>query len=192
MGFNENWYSEDQTHFLAMLARLAKPLKGAVIEFGCWEGKSTCVLANAVWPDAVIAVDTWKGNIDESPDHVSVASAKERDVLSTFKKNVQTMTKGNVETVVSDCHRFMESYGQPIKLCHIDACHDYNSVRRSITAVLPLLVRGGLLCGDDIATAHKFRVDLDGGVERAVTECLPGFQTRGNIWYWTKGPKHED
>jgi hypothetical protein len=34
--------------------------------------------------------------------------------------------------------------------------------------------------------AGKNRVDLEGGVERAVEELLPNFRSIGNLWYWVK------
>src|SRR5205814_6573412 len=46
-----------------------------------------------------------------------------------------------------------------------------------------------IICGDDLETAHAGREDLQGGVERAVRELLPGFAAIDNFWYWQKqGP----
>ena len=143
MTFNENWYSDEQASLLASLGRSVRSLDGAVIEIGCWEGKSTCALANAVYPDVVIAVDSWKGNIDENLNHPSVHIAKSRDVLSVFKSNVARLTKGNVDIVVADCHNFLAAHKEPVKFCHIDACHDYLSVARTIRVLLPSVVPGG-------------------------------------------------
>jgi hypothetical protein len=77
-------------------------------------------------------------------------------------------------------------FDHPVKFCHIDASHDYNSVHRTIAALLPKLVPGGILCGDDFESAHAGRHDLGGGVERAVRELLPGFEVSGNFWWWAK------
>ncbi|MBS1714932.1 MAG: class I SAM-dependent methyltransferase [Armatimonadetes bacterium] len=184
MSFREQWYSDEQARFLAVLARLCRPLEGSVLEFGSWEGKSTCAIANSVHPQVVTAVDTWQGSADEDPEHVSVKAAKERDVKAMFDSNVRALTAGNIRAVVEDCHRFMEDYASPVKFCHIDASHDYDSVSRSIRAVLPNLVEGGILCGDDFINASSLAPGLNGGVERAVRECLPGFLSRGNLWYW--------
>ena len=52
--------------------------------------------------------------------------------------------------------------------------------------MLPLVVEGGMLCGDDYVNANKGRADLQGGVERAVTDCLPGHTVQDNIWSWIK------
>src|SRR5450631_1945765 len=90
--FTEDWYSEPSCIALAGLARKVRGLIGRVVEIGCWEGKSTVALANEVWPSRVDAVDTWMG----SPGEVSEKLAAERDVLAQFRKNIATLTQGNV------------------------------------------------------------------------------------------------
>jgi hypothetical protein len=47
------------------------------------------------------------------------------------------------------------------------------------------MVAGGIMCGDDILSAHINRHDLHGGVERAVRELLPGYKVYDNLWYYT-------
>jgi predicted O-methyltransferase YrrM len=182
--FHENWYSEQQLRLLAESYTLVRRLPGAVVEIGSWEGRSTVELANACYPETLIAVDTWEGNLDEAADHPSVLIARQRDVLAVFLHNLRTLTRGNVLALRMDCHAFLASCVGPVKFCHIDASHDYRSVRRTLEALLPNLVPGAILCGDDFQTAHAGRADLQGGVERAVRECLPGFQVSGNFWHW--------
>ena len=86
----------------------------------------------------------------------------------------------------ADCHEFLKTWRGPIKFAHIDASNDYISVKRTLEALLPWMVPGGLLCGDDILTASAGRQDLNGGVERAVRETLPGWQQVHNLWMWRK------
>ena len=64
--FNESWYSDSQLNNLINLLNQVKMLNGAIIEIGCWEGRSTIKLANACYPETLICNDTWLGNIDES------------------------------------------------------------------------------------------------------------------------------
>lgn len=186
MTFHEQWYSEAQCQLLQELVRSVKFLDGSIIEFGSWEGKSTCALANAAYPEIVLAVDTWKGNVDEGESHPSVLIASSRNVRENFDENVSILTRGNVKAVQQDCHEFMAEYTDPVKFCHIDACHDYDSVSRSLAAVLPYMVEGGIMCGDDFLTAHREREDLGGGVERAVSETLLGYKNIDNLWFWRK------
>ena len=132
MPFNEDWYDKTQLKNLVRLYRHVRPLRGLVIEIGCWEGRSTCKLANAAYPDLLHAVDTWQGNVAEGDDHPSVRIAKNRDVFAVFEHNVARLTKGNVETHRQDCFEFLANLREPVKFCHIDAAHDYKSVKRTI------------------------------------------------------------
>jgi len=184
--FTENWYPEYQSRSLNKLARRVRHLHGAVVEIGSWEGRSAITLANASYPTEVFAVDTWGGNVGESPDHPSVVAATERDVFMQFAVNINHMTRKNVFPFVMTSSEFLSCFKAPVKLCHIDACHDYHNVKRDIQGVLRYVVPGGILCGDDFANAHARRADLQGGVERAVRELLPGFRTKRNFWYWQK------
>lgn len=186
--FTEQWYTDTQLQMLGAAYNAARKLQGDIIEIGCWEGKSTVTLANICYPETLIAVDSWLGNTAETEltgrEHETQAILKTRDVYSTFTQNIAAGTKGNVQVIKDDCFNWLATYQGQIKFCHIDASHDYPSVRRTIEALLPRLVPGAVLCGDDVLYAHKGRADLLGGVERAVSECLPGFRAAGNFWWW--------
>jgi hypothetical protein len=184
--FHEDWYPDDQIFHTIAAYKRTRGLDGANIAIGCWEGKSTIALANACHPEPLIAVDTWTGHDAEHPDHPTVRLARERDVFAQFEKNVRALTAGNVIPARREAHDFLAEWTEPIKFAHIDASHDYQSVRRTIEACLRLVVPGGVLCGDDILSADLSRVDLDGGVERAVRELLPGFEQQHNFWWWQR------
>ena len=184
--FHENWYGESQCKVLADTVEKVKNLEGKIIEIGCWEGRSTIALANAIHPEVLYAVDTWEGNYDENPNHPTVHWAKERDIYLEFRNNIQELTKGNVFPNKMDCFLYLASLQDKVKFCHIDASHDYVSVKQTIRMLLPKLVPGGILCGDDYCTAHAGRDDLQGGVEKAVREMCPGYVVVENFWYWVK------
>lgn len=183
-GFTDNWYSPAQLEMLVSTFEKAKDIEGTIVEIGCWEGKSTCALANAAYPETVTAVDTWEGNVAEGENHPSVLKAKQRNVYEAFLGNVKKRTKGNVIAQKSDCFQFLEKFEGKIKFCHIDAAHDYESVTRVIEMLKPHLVKGAVLCGDDFLAAGIDRKELGGGVERAVRVCCPGFTTKENFWFW--------
>jgi beta-1,4-mannosyl-glycoprotein beta-1,4-N-acetylglucosaminyltransferase len=184
--FHENWYADDQVLRICDLLAGVRSLPGAAIEIGCWEGKSTVALAHACHPEPLIAIDNWEGNLDESPGHGSVHLARQRDIYGQFLVNIQLLTKGNVKPVRTDCHEFLRKWHGPIKFAHIDASANYASVKSMLAALLPWMVPGGVLCGDDILTASIGRQDLDGGVERAVREMLPKWRQVHNLWLWRK------
>jgi len=188
--FHESWYEDKQLKLLEKKVKNTKNLEGEIIEIGCWEGKSTVVIANACYPENVDAVDTWKGNLDESPDHISVQIARERDVFSVFQENVKKLTKGNINPYKQDCFLYLEKLANPVKFCHIDASHDYKSVKKTLHMLLPKLVDRAIICGDDYAAAHIGRKDLEGGVERAVKEMCPLHFSNGNFWWYIHLKKH--
>ena len=94
------------------------------------------------------------------------------------------LTKSNYVVKKQDCIKFLQDYNEPIKFIHIDASHDYDSVYNTIKLVLPNMVKGGVICGDDFLSANKDRLDLNGGVERAVSELLPNYKNIDNLWFW--------
>ena len=174
MTFTEDWFSVQSERALANLALTTGRLSGKVVEVGCWEGRSTCALANAVAPDTLHAVDTWAG----SPGEPSERLAGERDVLATFKANIQTLTAGNVEIHHESWQDFFSRDVGPIRLLHIDASHSYDEVRGNIEAALPFIVPGGIVCGDD---AHY------GPVTDAARDVLQHFYVVASLWVWRKG-----
>lgn len=191
MRFIEDWYSAGQLNDLCRLYEHVRNSPGITVEFGCWQGKSTVELAKTCFPERICAVDHWRGNLDEDPNHVSVALGRKRDVYAEFLSNIGEYARGNVDVFRMDWRDFIEELlaqpKGPIKFCHIDASHDYRSVRDNIAAVLPLLGNCAVICGDDFQSASAARLDLEGGVERAVRELLPEFQSIGNLWYWLRG-----
>ncbi len=186
--FHENWYSDEQINNLKKIANLTKNLQGVNIEIGCWEGKSTIQLANVFNPEKLICNDTWLGNVEESKvtgiKHLTELILEERDVYSTFINNMDNNTNKNYIVVKEDCLKWLENFNEPIKFIHIDASHEYESVFKTIKLVLPKMVKGGIICGDDFLSANMNRLDLHGGVERAVRETLPGFKNINNLWFY--------
>jgi hypothetical protein len=157
--FHEDWYSGDQALYMAQIARSAP--KGAIVEIGCWEGKSTVVLAQMVAPRVVHCVDHWQGNADEGEGHPATVAAAERDVLAQFMRNTYLLTNQNTLTERADWRDWIKEWDEGhesnglwrdypgIAFLHLDAAHDRASVRDCLTAIKPFLVPGAILCGDD-------------------------------------------
>lgn len=186
--FNEDWYPDSQINNLEVLVKKISNISGSIIEVGCWEGKSTKTIANSCYPETLICNDTWLGNVEESKItgqiHITELILKKRDVYSIFIENMNILTKGNYTVVKRDCIEWLSEYNDPIKFIHIDASHEYESVSKTIQNVLPKIVKGGIICGDDFINANIHRIDLCGGVERAVKELLPNYKNIDNLWYW--------
>lgn len=170
--FHEAWYTGEQAAYIGWLAQQA-PQNGMFIEIGCWEGRSSIALAQTIAPKELICVDHWKGNIDEGHD-VSIALAQERDVYATFARNVELLAPGNIRVHRMDWRDY--ELNEPIAFAHIDGSHDYDSVADCIKALLPHLLPGAILCGDDLYAD---------GVYRAVHDLLPNVQDiSGRLWVW--------
>jgi len=183
-----DWYPDTQVSLLVSLCPKVREIEGMVIEIGCWEGKSTIALANACFPETLYCNDTWLGNQAESSLtgvlHNTEVILKEYDVFSAFTNNMNTQTKGNYTVVKKDCMLWLKEIKGPIKLCHVDASHDYDSVKQTLELLRPLMAPNGIICGDDFINSHAKRVDLKGGVERAVREILPTAVNDNNFWWW--------
>ena len=182
--FNEQWYGEAELKRLQAAVRLTAKQEGAVIEIGSWEGRSTAVIANSCFPATVMAVDTWQGAPTEGANHITVQLAKSRDVFAIFEQNMRAMTRGNVIPHRVDALEFLRDLEGPIRFCHIDAAHDYESVHETLRLLIPKLSEGSVLFGHDYESANAGRADLNGGVERAVRELLPNHSAVGNTWLY--------
>lgn len=189
--FDDAWYPDEQIAQLRACANSTVHLTGSVVEVGSWKGKSTIALAQVFDPDIVCAVDTWRGSIDESPDHETVRIIAQQNIREVFQSNVRIYGLPNIQMYVMDWREFFTNYRtrtfrDGIRFLHLDGSHDYHSVFDNIQAALPHIVPGGMICGDDILTAHAGRTDLYGGVEKAVRDALPGYGQNGNFWWWRK------
>ena len=173
MTFTEEWFCTESQAALASLADRTSHLDGAVIEVGCWEGRSTIALANAVHPAVVHAVDTWQG----SPGEISADLASQRDVYATFCDNIDQSTAGNVEPHRMGWREFFATWDGPIRLIHIDATHTYDEVRDNIQTALPFVVPGGVIAGDD--NHHP-------PIQQAVWDTLGNAWLTATLWHWTK------
>lgn len=169
--FGEMWFSEENQQVLAALVEDTDTLPGLVVEVGSWTGRSTVVLANACYPSVVHAVDTWEG----SPGEISTELAQQRDIHAEFQRNIRDLTRLNVEEHRMGWREWFAVNLSPIRFLFIDAEHTYREVHDNITAALPQITPGGIVCGDD---AHH------PPVAQAVIEHFPEASVSGTVW-WT-------
>lgn len=183
---NQDWYSANQCHKLAEIYTEVKDLSGLVIEIGCWEGKSTMSLANACYPDVLLCNDTWAGNIDEEvfvgEKHITTLLLQYQNVYETFINNMDNFTKKNYKVIKQDCLQWIPTINEPVKFCHIDANHDYHSVKKTIDLIKPFMIKGGIVCGDDYPCDFESHA---GGVYRAVNESFTNVNVFERLW-WVK------
>jgi hypothetical protein len=85
------------------------------------------------------------------------------------------LTHGNVETHRMGWREFFAGFAGRVKLVHIDAEHTYREVADNIETVLPFMVPGGVICGDD---AHH------PPVVSAVMDTLGEYDREATLWFW--------
>jgi predicted O-methyltransferase YrrM len=168
--FADEWISVSTLHELARLVESVEDVPGAIMEFGCWEGRSLVWIANAAGDRPVHAVDHWRGNIG---DDYTQAAVQSRDVYGQFLINTAHLS--NVRVHRSSTEDFMVTWNAPIAFLHIDADHDYQPVKDQIVWALERLAPGGVLCGDDYSQRWE-------GVMKAVDELLPDREVFGCMW----------
>lgn len=170
MKFDEDWFCQESQDALADLARQTDDVPGAIVEVGCWQGRSTLALANAVAPEWVYAVDTWQGSAGE----ISSDLAAERDVFAEFLENIRELGQGNIAPMKMDWREWFSRNRQQIRFLHIDAEHSFDEVYDNIKAALPWMSPGSIICGDD--ATHP-------PVRDAVLRFFPDAQVKATLWW---------
>ena len=177
--FNDNWFPETKRYMLLLAMRSVTATTGQIIEVGSWEGKSTIEIANYFHPDDVIAIDHWKGDLGNVGNGITVATlAASRDVFATFQSNIAVATRGNVVVARMDWRDFV--WDQPIRFVFIDGEHTYDQVRDNIETVKPLMVPGGVICGDDLAHPPVKQAIMD-----SLGTVVGNPMTGSDVWFTT-------
>jgi predicted O-methyltransferase YrrM len=174
-GFTEEWFGPASQAVLVGLVASVADVDGLLVEVGSWQGRSTCVMANAATPRHVEAVDTWQG----SPGEISAVLAADRDVFTEFCGNIARHTRGNVNVHRSDWRAYIEELSDdaPVAMVFIDAEHTYEEVHDTIVAFEPHISPGGVICGDD--NHHP-------PVRAAVLDTLGDVDCDATLWIWRK------
>lgn len=173
MTFTEQWFSVDSRNAVANLVAEVANIPGIIIEIGAWEGRSTIAIANAAHPRDVHTVDTWAG----SPSDESGRLAKTRNIHAMWISNVAKATRGNVVEHRMDWRDYVPTIDEPVAFAFLDAEHTYVEVFDAVTALVPLLSSGGVLCGDDISSPE---------VAAAVTDAVGAYDVAAALWVWRK------
>ena len=169
MHYDERWMGDEQTAELGRLAGSTNHLEGAVVEIGTWQGLSAIPIARAVDPAPLHIVDHWQGDgASIPPDMVA------RDNYGIFMANV---AESGVRVVVHkmDWREWAAGWTDPIRFLHMDAAHTTVEVADNIAAVLPLMVAGGILAGDDWDWPD---------VEAGIRQHLPQPEVRFDKLWW--------
>ena len=168
------------------------PVGSRFVEVGTYLGRSLCSLAEVVERSgkniSVIGIDSCRGSGPEGwrgkDYHATAVSNGGGTFASTLHKNVIDCGFGEkITLIISDSVIASRLFSDAsLDWVHLDARHDYESVKADIKAWLPKIKMGGWLSGDDY-NAEKWPE-----VVAAVTDTLPGAKLWLDAqWRWIVG-----
>ncbi len=173
----DGWMGEEELRWLSEQASKSR----VIAEVGCWKGRTSLCLAEST-SGVVFAVDHFKGSEEhqeELKDKCNLWLAMEfcRNFNEAGINYIKCSLVMNPSLEASEM--FVKN-GVKLDMVFLDASHDYTNVAKDILAWMPLVMKGGILCGHDYQPSWP-------GVMRAVDELLPNRQLleprdRCSIW----------
>ena len=165
------------------------PQNSRFVEVGTYLGRSLCSLGEIVNRSgknfAIIGIDTCRGSGPEGwrgKDYHEHAVAQGNGTFAgALHKNLLDCGLGDkVVLIISDSVTASGLFGDDsLDWVHLDARHDYASVKADIEAWLPKVKAGGWLSGDD------YNEEKWPEVVRAVGDLLPGARSWSDgQWRW--------
>jgi methyltransferase family protein len=165
------------------------PEGSCFVEVGTYLGRSLCSLADVVEQSGktftLIGIDTCRGSGPEGRRQKDYHSAAVAEGDGTFAgalhKNVLDCGYGDaISLIIADSLTASRLFSDAsIDWVHLDARHDYASVRADIQSWLPKVKRGGWLSGDDYDEIKWAEV------VKAVCDLLPGAKEWSTQqWRW--------
>jgi predicted O-methyltransferase YrrM len=152
----EGWFQwrsaqEEAVHYF--------PEGSRFVEVGTYLGRSLCSLGEVVEQSGktftVIGIDTCRGSGPEGPKqrdyHRSAVAEGGGTFAGALHKNILDCGYGDaISLIIADSLSASRLFGDnSLDWVHLDARHDYESLKADIQAWLPKLKRGGWLSGDD-------------------------------------------
>jgi hypothetical protein len=148
----------------------------AIVEIGCWIGRSTSVLAKT--SGFVLCIDDWQGT-DHGFMPTDIHNLPDGG-LPAFAENMKDKL-GKVIPFRLPSQQAATLFPLPcFDMVFIDGDHRYRSVWYDIIRWTRLLKKGGLLCG------HNYEDCWKKDVVRAVDELIPDRQLVPNTSLWWK------
>lgn len=142
----DGWLGDGEGVLLFELAKSCQG-KGAIVEIGSWQGKSTIWLGKGslagkqvkVW-----AIDPHTG----SEEHHQLFGLV--NTLDEFKRNVaRSGLDGLVAPIVMSSKDAAAGFDAPVELVFIDGAHDYESAKTDFEMWFPKVVEGGIMAFHD-------------------------------------------
>jgi len=180
---NPGWLKEREGRLLFALAANAPP-RGAIVEIGSAEGKSTIWLASGLLAGGA------RGVVYAIDPHASYLGRR-----NTHEEFLRNMERAQVGEVVVGLKMTSEAankgWAEPVRLLFIDGDHAYASVRQDFELWSRHLVAGGLVAFHDCLRKNPgpTRVFFDGVVQG---EQFSDFSLIGSIGYGMRAGAAEE
>ena len=166
----KGWFNPSDRHLFQFLlgSQVEQGCSGALVELGCFLGKSAVVIGQFVQPDEEFTVlDLFEGeagDVDNTKELLASYSALTRDA---FEANYQRFHRElpSIVQATSDQIRDHVPHGSA-RFVHVDASHLYEHVSTDVDSARLLLQPGGIVAFDDYRTEHT------PGVSAAVWEAV--------------------
>jgi hypothetical protein len=137
-----------------------------VCEVGVWDGDTTKEYCQDIKKNNGIlhVVDWWNGNIDVPVGPHKHNPGNSENIYNQFINTINSLECSGILTVHKGVSWEVaaEIDDKSLDICFIDACHQYENVKKDIVAFLPKMKSGGYLCGHDcerIDLANTFNHD---------------------------------
>jgi len=148
--FGEDWFTFQGTYtnFVNQI-----PNNGTIVEVGSWKGKSAAFLAveivNSNKNLKLFCVDTWLG----SPEHRDTRSRFYDPNIDKLYESFLSNTEP-VKSIISPIRKnsieaSKDFQDNSLDIVFLDACHEYECVKKDIECWLPKVKVGGILSGHD-------------------------------------------
>lgn len=142
------WLTDKEGVFLYDLAKNCTG-KGAIVEIGSWQGKSTVYLGagsqagNGV---RVYAVDP----------HLGIPPLNDMKTFDIFRRNIETAGLTSiVRPLVMTSEKAAQTFDEPIELLFIDGNHDLDMVALDFSLWFPRLINGGTIIFHDTCSSRE-------------------------------------
>ena len=171
--FGESWFSYPNL-YAEMVRRF--PSGSRFVEIGVWKGRSAAFMAveiiNSLKDIEFSCVDHWEGS-EEHKDNPELES-----LYDIYSRNMNPV-KGHYTDIKMPSLQAAEQFAdESLDFVFIDASHDYDAVKKDITAWLPKVKKDGVIAGHD---CYPNNPDF-GGVYKAVSEIFINFKVTEDCW----------